>query len=126
MGLFLVMKYCSPPPGSIRDPYDVHLELFRQAQTDVAAGNYKAAIPLLDQAIQIYPNDVTSIIQRANAYREMGQSDRALQDYNQAIVINPVYLEAYFHRGIMFLKSNAYSKAIADFNFCIERDRTGL
>jgi tetratricopeptide (TPR) repeat protein len=37
---------------------------------------------------------------RGNAYRAKGQHDRAIQDYDQTIRVNPQYAAAFFNRGL--------------------------
>lgn len=45
----------------------------------------------------------------------MGNHQFAINDFNQAIAIEPTYSEAFFRRGISQLKSRRYLEAIDDF-----------
>ncbi|HAO23357.1 MAG: hypothetical protein BWK80_11355 [Desulfobacteraceae bacterium IS3] len=42
-----------------------------------------------------------------------------IQDFNQTILINPKYAEAYNLRGFAYINKGEYDKAIADFNQAI-------
>ncbi|MDO9288528.1 MAG: tetratricopeptide repeat protein, partial [Thermodesulfovibrionales bacterium] len=52
---------------------------------------------------------------RGNAYDEKGQPDRAIEDYNNAITIDPNYPDSYFNRGITYTRLNKIDSAILDF-----------
>lgn len=47
---------------------------------------------------------------------------KALTDFNQAILIDPKYAEAYHHRGLIHLELKDNSKALKDFNQVITLD----
>jgi tetratricopeptide (TPR) repeat protein len=58
----------------------------------------------------------------ASAYIGLGQYDKALSDYNDAILdfteairIDPDYADAYFNRGVAHRKLGLDMKAAADF-----------
>jgi tetratricopeptide (TPR) repeat protein len=52
-------------------------------------------------------------------YRLKGDSDHAIADYTQAIVINPRSAIAYFNRGSIFETKGERERAIADFSKAI-------
>ena len=60
---------------------------------------------------------------RANAYREKGDKDRALADYNEAIRLDPKYALAYFSRGSFYGNIlGDKDRALADYNEAIRLD----
>src|ERR1700740_1708386 len=61
----------------------------------------------------------TAFDNRAVAYRRKGQYDRALQDYEQAIRLNPNNANAYNNRGIIYRIKGEYGRAIADYDEAI-------
>jgi tetratricopeptide (TPR) repeat protein len=56
---------------------------------------------------------------RANAYDEKGDSQRALRDYNEAIRINPDHPFAYYNRGLFYGHHGDNEHAIADYTEAI-------
>jgi Tfp pilus assembly protein PilF len=56
----------------------------------------------------------------------MGQNDKALEDFNKAIDINPNYQRAYDNRGYLYLDLGEYESAINDFQKAIQLDEKHL
>lgn len=52
----------------------------------------------------------------------MGNHQFAINDFNQAIAIEPRYSEAFYRRGISQLKSRRYMEAIEDFKQSLDLD----
>jgi tetratricopeptide (TPR) repeat protein len=52
---------------------------------------------------------------RGDAYNHKGQYDRAIEDYNKAIQLNPNLAVAYNNRGVAYADKGQYGKAISDF-----------
>jgi tetratricopeptide (TPR) repeat protein len=61
----------------------------------------------------------TAFDNRGVAYRLKGEYDRALQDYEQAIHLNPSNANAYNNRGIIYRINGEYARAIADYDEAI-------
>ena len=57
---------------------------------------------------------------RGNAFFAIGQFDRAIEDFNKEIVLNPSYGKAYYNRGVAYLKAGLFDNAIASFNKALE------
>ena len=56
---------------------------------------------------------------RGIAYADLGQYQRAIEDYNEAIRLKPDYAMAYSNRGIAYSKLGQYQRAIEDYNKAI-------
>jgi tetratricopeptide (TPR) repeat protein len=56
----------------------------------------------------------TTYFARGLAYQDKGQHDRAVEDYNQAIKLNPGNAEAYNNRGLAFVAIGRRDSAIKD------------
>ena len=54
-----------------------------------------------------------------------GAYDRAIEDYSQAIELNPNYVEAYGNRGVVYRSQGAYDRAIEDYSQAIELNPNG-
>jgi tetratricopeptide (TPR) repeat protein len=56
---------------------------------------------------------------RANAYINKGDNDRAIQDLDEAVRIDPNYATAYYNRGIAYNNKDQHERAIQDFDQAI-------
>ena len=56
---------------------------------------------------------------RANGYYERGQYDRAIEDYNQAIRLNPNHANAFSNRGATYARKGEYDRAIENYDEAI-------
>jgi tetratricopeptide (TPR) repeat protein len=75
------------------------------------------------QSDKVSNNDLAiAFYNRGNAYRPKGQHDRAIQDYDQAIKLNPNYALAYNNRGIAYGAKGQHDRAIQDFDQAIKLD----
>ena len=61
---------------------------------------------------------------RGHTYRESGQYDKAIAEYNQAIQLDPTDKDAYRGRGITYASLEQFEKTIADFSKFIKPDPT--
>ena len=57
---------------------------------------------------------------RGVTWREMGDHDRAIQDYTEAIKLNPNFEQAFFNRGNAYEEKGQLERAIQDYNRAIE------
>jgi len=64
-------------------------------------------------------NHALAFILRGSAYRNMGDYNRAIQDFNAAIRIKPEIANAYNNRGIAYDYSGQYDRAIQDYDQAI-------
>jgi len=79
---------------------------------DIQIGSCTAAI----QSGRWQGKDVAWAFQnRGIVYKNKGQYDRAIEDYNQAIRLNPNYAIAFYNRGVSWERKNALQRALADF-----------
>ena len=59
---------------------------------------------------------------RGNLFALLGQYSRAIEDYNEAINIDPEYTSVYKNRGNAFVLLGEYHRAIKDFDETIALD----
>ena len=53
---------------------------------------------------------------RAVAYYAKGEHDRAIQDYDQAIQLNPTLVDAFNNRGLAYYAKGQHDRAIQDYD----------
>ena len=62
-------------------------------------------------------------VNRALAYYDLGQHQRAIQDYDHAIKLNPNYSCAYYNRGMAYIDLRQLERAIQDCDQAIKLRR---
>jgi lipoprotein NlpI len=95
----------------------------RAGVTELSNGNNAEAIRLLTRALdsgQIANGDLAAAhFDRGLAWANSGEYDKAIDDLNDAIRLNPHLAEAFHSRGVAWVKKGEYDKAISDFNKAI-------
>ncbi len=59
---------------------------------------------------------------RGNAYRDLGEFRRAIEDYDQALQLDPGVAAAYSNRGIAYAELGELRRAIEDFDQALRLD----
>ncbi|WP_445247829.1 tetratricopeptide repeat protein [Microcoleus sp. OTE_8_concoct_300] len=99
-----------------------YLTLVTLGVSAYAADDWDNAIKQLTAALSVAkPNnaalDPTAIyFYRGNAYYKQKEYDRAIEDYNQALLLNPKDVDALYNRGNAYYNKGEYDRAIADYN----------
>ncbi len=57
---------------------------------------------------------------RGLVYGDKGEYDRAIEDYNKAIELDPKYWESYMNLGFIYLKKGEYARALENYNKTVE------
>ena len=65
------------------------------------------------------PVDADGFHKRGNRYSRNGSYEQAIRDYNQAIALNPKYVEAYANKGSVYYSQGKYQKAIQNWEKAI-------
>jgi tetratricopeptide (TPR) repeat protein len=78
----------------------------------------KKAIEYSNNAIKLQPY-ANAYITRGIAYCHLGQYQRAIEDFNEAIRLKPDLDTAYNNRGVAYINLGQYQRAIEDFNEAI-------
>src|SRR5947209_14774436 len=77
---------------------------------------------LINSSAQTPQSLVIAYNNRGNAYTTKGEYDRAVQDCDESIKLNPNYARAFNNRGVAYQKKGAYDRAINDFDESIKLD----
>ena len=81
--------------------------------------DYSKAIVYFQKAIELAPDSPDSVglyHERGNAYQFKGELDLAIDDYSQALKLNPGAAEIYNNRGHTYLRKGELDQAIRDLN----------
>jgi tetratricopeptide (TPR) repeat protein len=97
-----------------------------QTQQQVDACEGKGNLPLdtvisgctaLIQSGNYRGRDLSTVfVTRATAYQREGQLERAIQDYDEAIRLDPSSATAYYNRGVAYGTKGDWDRAIEDYN----------
>jgi len=83
----------------------------------LAAEDYSETLKHYDGVIDPRNPDALNLYRRATSLHAMGETDRALSDYNDAIRIDPSNSLAFLGRGVLLAtRKRAYNRAIEDFD----------
>jgi tetratricopeptide (TPR) repeat protein len=109
-----------PPPNYDPLPTDDPVTaLTKKARLAERARDYQAAVDLYTQGLEDGSRPAATrrnlIRQRAFAFEDLHQYDRAEADYNAALQIEPVEPDFYAKRGFYFIRRGRYDDALADF-----------
>ncbi|MGB3042318.1 MAG: tetratricopeptide repeat protein [Xanthobacteraceae bacterium] len=109
-----------PPPSYEVLPSDDPLTVLRKKASQAErAHDYQRAVDLYSQGLDSGSYDakvrLDLLRQRAFAYEDLKQYDRAEADYNAALKIEPLDASFYSKRGFYFLRRGRYDDALADF-----------
>ena len=106
---------------AIRRRGDCQIALVPVLSGDVQA-YYDRCLVDYEAALFIEP-DAYTYNMHAAVISSLGQMDEALEEYSQAIALNPDYAESYFNRGYIYKLMGETDKAIADFEAFVSFDR---
>ncbi|MCX6224009.1 MAG: tetratricopeptide repeat protein [Bacteroidia bacterium] len=82
---------------------------------------WKNSITLFSHALQVTKDNYLAHNNRGTAYIGIGQYQRAIDDYNEGIRLNPGYAPAYNNRGNAYIGIGQYQRGIDDYNEAILR-----
>src|SRR3970282_1702858 len=77
-------------------------QLINLAQDASNRGDWQSAILALDLALAQNPIDTQALLLRGNAYRELGDYAQSLDNYNQALGIDPELAAVYHNRALTY------------------------
>ena len=105
----------STPSGTADD-------ILGSARFALFAGRYDEAIELCNKALRMNLSSALApgaLTTRASAYASLGDLDRALRDYGEALKLYPQQTTAWLGRGNTYARKNEREKAIADYSEAI-------
>ncbi|HXN50780.1 MAG TPA: tetratricopeptide repeat protein [Candidatus Acidoferrum sp.] len=95
-------------------------ELLDEAQRDIDANNFEAAVPPLQKFIGEKPEVAFAHFQLGYAYTALKRGEEARAEYERAISLDPKMPEAYLNLGILLLDKHEYAAAVAPLSKAVE------
>jgi tetratricopeptide (TPR) repeat protein/transcriptional regulator with XRE-family HTH domain len=123
-------------PGMASANYNRGLAYLRRGQT----GDFARAIDDLSQAIAALPPDAVLLTNRGAAYLHLASDPaeapdlhpeeamaRAIRDFDRAIELDPSIVQAYFNRGLAYVRQDDKGRWLLDFEhvLTLEEDHAG-
>ena len=106
------------PPGDVR-------RISREGGALLEKGQYREAIQKYDKVIELDPQDIyitRAYHNRGLSYAKLGEHERAVEDYNVAIQLEPDYVDSYIMRGLSLSGLERYEDALKDADTAIRLD----
>ncbi len=97
-------------------------EYFKKAEYFFANADYALAVSYYDKTLALDINHVNSYLQRGFCKNILGKPTDAIEDFTQAIRLNPDNGWAYVSRGSAKNKIGEFQSALSDFNKALELD----
>ncbi|XP_072032463.1 tetratricopeptide repeat protein 13-like [Amphiura filiformis] len=82
-------------------------------------GKIREAIKIYEKALELKHDFVDCFRSLAHAYRELGDYETALTNFNQALIINPMHVQSLQLRGSMFYQGGFSQASLRDFKACL-------
>jgi Flp pilus assembly protein TadD len=95
-------------------------DLLDEAQRDIDANNFDAAVAPLQKFIAEKPEVAFAHFQLGYTYTALKRSDEARAEYGRAIALDPKMPEAYLNLGILLLDKQEYAAAVAPLSKAVE------
>lgn len=90
------------------------VQFFQKANFASRQGDFREAIRLYTEAIEKKADLVDAYNNRGLAYRQVGESDRALRDFDQATKLRAAYWEAWYNRSQVLADGGRWRESLAD------------
>ena len=84
---------------------------YQTAKKKIDAGDYKGAIPILENLVKSSPRNADALSELGFCYRHLGQKEKALAYYNKALSVEPKHLGANEYMGELYLQMGMLPKA---------------
>ena len=108
--------------ANAKDPSS--LVYYRLASCHAALGDFTSAMQAIDGALNIDSTDVDYMSYKANIFYNMGQAERAIQEWDNVLTKNPDYAWGYYRRGWFKELIGRNDEAIEDLTMSIVLDPT--
>ncbi|MGK7919920.1 MAG: tetratricopeptide repeat protein, partial [Trichodesmium sp.] len=92
----------------------------------VESGRYKEAIEIIEQAIDLKPDDASLYNNLGQAFFHLGKMEKAIVNYQHALTLNPQLIVASYNLGKAYQQQNLHLEAIVHFQEVIKQQPENL
>ena len=100
----------------------VDFDPMNRAIARMDAQDYAGAEALLDAYTEEYPHNEYALLLQGNARRFAGEYEAAVESYTRALVLNPIYFNAFLNRGLSHAMLGRTEETLADYGRAIAVD----
>ena len=97
-------------------------DLILEGDKNFKNNNYDAAVKKYQDALQLVPNDATTLLKIGNIYQLKQDHTKAVNYYQKSIIVNPDYTDGWFNLGIAYINENNLIEAQKSFERVISLD----
>jgi len=105
--------------AKLEDKRGILLNYTRLSSIFISKRDFEKVIDICNEALKVEPDSEVFYINRGNAYANLNQPERAIEDYGKVIELNPAFAEAYYNRGNVYAELNQPERAIEDYDRAI-------
>lgn len=96
--------------------------IINNARYELTGSDYSQAIAILNDAIELKPENFEAYYMRGYAKSCLDDFSGAIEDFDKAIQFNPLYIKAFQYKGYCNDKLKNYGEALNDFAKALEID----
>lgn len=85
---------------------------------------YAEAMADYDRAQLLLPEDPAVATNRGGVYFKLGKPDKALEELNRALSLDPLFYDGYISRGLFWGYAKEFKNAVLDFTAALKLNRT--
>lgn len=90
------------------------------ATTAFNKSDYQSSIPHYSKAIGMSPFEVSLYFKRGIAFFKLGDTEKAKEDFDKAILLDSKMMPAFSYRGLCRMKAGDYKGALADYQVVLQ------
>ena len=105
--------------SEVPESNDDYKSLFELAFAFQQKRDFQKAVTYYTKAIELNPETAEAYVNRGAAYESMDDLDRALEDFNKSLALEPKS-EGYNNRANVYFKRRDYDQAVQDYSKALE------
>ena len=99
--------------ASLNEKSEAYVKL-QEGYEALMQNNITRALRLADEGIELEPRDSHFYLLKGKAYTRIERLEQALDEFNQAVILNPAYFDNYLQRGLLRERLEDYKGSYSD------------